>query len=92
MYIFGKYQIYLFVLYKQIEKSSFSGLFHWVQINYIFTNNVHIYCVDTAMAESPKQLPIFTEMSRNKCHSNHFQGPPLSSLCTITISYCSLYT
>lgn len=27
MYIFGKYQIYLFVLYKQVEKSSFSGQF-----------------------------------------------------------------
>ena len=37
------------------------------------------------MAESSKQLPIFTEKSRNRCHSNHFKGPPLSSLCTLTV-------
>ena len=37
------------------------------------------------MAESPKQLPILTEKSRNKCHSNHFKCPPLTSLCTLTV-------
>jgi hypothetical protein len=49
MYIVGKYEIYLNKFLKQVEMPAFVELF-WpvsqkVEINCIFTDNVHVYIV-----------------------------------------------
>jgi hypothetical protein len=47
MYIVGKCNIYLYNLYKQVEKGAFDQLFlpvlQRVQMNFIFTDNLHYY-------------------------------------------------
>jgi len=42
---------------------------------------MHVYCILQCQKyfKSSKQLQNFTEKSRNKCCSNHFQGCPLSN-------------
>jgi hypothetical protein len=41
---------------------------------------MYVYCVYPAILKCPKQLANFTEITRNKHGSNHFQGCSLSRL------------
>ena len=87
----GKLKIYLHKLQKQVEKQAFVELFcpisQWVQINYIFSNNVHILCLSYHIKKT-KTTAKLTRKNRNKlilifdcvlCKSLSY---------TVTVSYC----
>ena len=63
----------------------------WVQINFIFIDNVCILCYP-AMSKSPKQLSNLTEKSRNNRSFNPFLECLLSGPCyTVIVSYHMFY-
>ena len=68
----GKLKIYLHKLHKQVEKQAFVELFcpisQWVQINYIFSNNVHILCLSYHIRKT-KTTAKLTRKNRNKFFS-----------------------
>ena len=69
MYIEGRYIIYLYELWKQVEKRAFGELFCPVsqleQINLIFSDNVRKLCLSCNVKKS-KITSMFSEKSRKK--------------------------
>jgi hypothetical protein len=67
----------------QVEKWVFAKIFwpvsQWVQINFMFTDIIHLLCLSWNF-RGPKPLPN-SERRRNKHQSYHFQRCSLSRLC-----------
>lgn len=92
MFVFGKYEIYVYELQKRVEKRSFGEFFQLVsqgvQINFILlTTYIHLQ-----YQKVQKQLQNFIEKITSKSLSNRYLGFPLSCWhYTVIISYCLLY-
>ena len=91
MYIEGRYIIYLYELWKQVEKRAFGELFCPVsqleQINLIFSNNVRKLCLSCNVKKS-KITARFSEKSRKKRIVRLFS---MMSSYTVTFSRPLLY-
>jgi hypothetical protein len=92
MYIVRKYKIYLYKLYKQVEKWVFGDLFQpvsqRVQIHFIFNNNVRILCLYCYIKKSTTNVKL-SENIWNKRRSNRFQWRHLwCQHLYVTVSSC----
>ena len=80
----NKYTMYV-LCWKIYRKASFSTFSQWVQINYIFTDNVRILCLSCNVKKS-KTTGKLSRNCRNKCccntvvsnHVNSDHVPPFS--------------
>jgi hypothetical protein len=74
MYVVGKCIIYLYKISKQLQKRTFGKFFNpvsqRVQMNFIFSDNVHILCL-SCNVKKLKSTAKLSKISRNNRLSNN---------------------